>query len=437
MRPTNKFIYFLIIIALTVYFQSIMKLFKIFFYVEIELLLMGILIEITLLRGFNTIKITRKIKNFYSLNRIDYIIIEFESHEKILYNIETMDTPPQEILWDVPYKNFQFGKKNKINFTYKIKPTKRGNFRFGNFYIRIHTFLGLLRKKIEYELKDNEVKIFPDLKTVSEYEILMKTRDLKKIGIRRVKWRGQGTEYESLREYQRDDDYKWIDWKSTAKFGKLISKEFQPDKNQSIYFMLDLGRNLLSKIGKLTKFDYILNTVSLFLYVAHSFNDKIGIIAFSNRIVKYIKPKKLKRNPMQYIKSIYNLQPEFVEANYEKAYSFLLSSVKKRSLIVTFTDLHDPFTSERIIKFNTLIKTKHLPLCVSIFDSDLIEESQKKVDVYDDLLEKITAQEIMEDHLITIKLLRNRGIITVNVPAKELSIATINEFLKIKARGKL
>jgi uncharacterized protein (DUF58 family) len=436
MRPTIKLIFLICLIGILTFLGVLFPIFDFIRFILIIGLIIILIIEVIYITRFSEIEIERKHNDILSIGMVEKVTIVIKTIQDLTYYLTLCDTPPHQILLEKCEQRIKISGKNEYSFSYNVLARERGTFDFNEIFVKVETPLGLLFRVIK--IKSNvSIRVFPDIKELSKYTLLLKSGTLEQVGIKMARMRGQGTDFESLREYQKDDSYKWIDWKATAKHTKLISKNFQPEKNQLIYLMIDAGRNLVNRIGILQKFDYLLNTASLLTYVASFYNDRIGVIIFSNKILKFIKAGKVKKRPYQIIEEIFDVRCEFCESNYEYAYSFLLSQVKRRSLIVTFTDLLDPYSSELAIKYNSHLTPKHLPLCVSISDSDLIEETERNINEVDDIFKKFTAYELLQDYKKTINILANRGVLVVNVPAKELSIQTINKYLKIKRSGLL
>ncbi|MCD6579845.1 DUF58 domain-containing protein [bacterium] len=436
MRPTFQFVLLIFILAFITFLIPIFPVAELFFIIILFSMGIALIIDIIYLRSFKIPEIKRKVNKKLSINILKQIVISIRGFSPLFYKMEITDTPPLEIMLKQPMGSYNLLKKIEKEFIYEILPLKRGDFSFEHIYIRIYSPLHFLFRTIKIKSTE-KISIIPDMHEVNKYEALLKSGTLEKMGIKLSKLRGEGSEFENLREYQRDDDYKWIDWKATARKNKIISREYEPEKNQSIFFVLDAGRNLTNKVNNITKFDHLLNTAVLLARVATSYNDHVGILVFSDRIIRFIPPEKFKRSPSLYMDMLYDVQSEYKESNYELAYSFLMTQIKKRSMIITFTDLMDEYFSERVIKFNSIFIPKHLPLCVSISDSQLIKETKKVVEKKDDIFEHFAALEVYNDYLKTIRILSKKGIEVVSVPAEKLSISTINRYINLKTRGRL
>lgn len=436
MRPTFRLIAAIVLIGITVFLGGMYPQANTLTDIYSLVLIAAVLLDSIFLSRIRIKKAQRDIDTLLSIGVEVPVGITIQFSASSYLKVSSMDAVPEDMLKKNPIKHFPLGPGAIRKYEYSIMPRKRGDFEFKELFIMVESPIGLFSKKFKYKLYD-EVKVYPDISIFKKYGLYIQKGLSNRAGIRLGSIRGEGTEVESLREYHRDDDYRWIEWKATARRGKPISKNFQPEKNQSILLMLDAGRNMINRVGDFSKFDHMMNTAALLGYVSHSFNDRIGVMVFAEEVITFIRQDKGKTSPMKILEQIYSVQPRFSESNYEEAYGRALAELRRRTLVVTFTDLLDPYSSERLIKFNQMISSKHLPLVVSVSDSDLKEETLRETNDTGDVFRKFAAKELMDDYKRSVNLLSGRGVEVVSVPAAELSISTINSYLKIKNRGRL
>ena len=160
-------------------------------------------------------------------------------------------------------------------------------------------------------------------------------------GLRRMRVRGQGREFESLREFVVGDEIRHISWAATARRGKVITRQYTVERSQNIVVLLDTGRLMTARIGKLSKLDHAVNATLSIGYVAAAGGDNVGLVAFSRRVVSYLPPRRGRDQINRLMEALYSLEPQMIEPSYKRAFSFFGANCKRRSLVVILTDLVD------------------------------------------------------------------------------------------------
>ncbi|TMC48964.1 MAG: DUF58 domain-containing protein, partial [Chloroflexi bacterium] len=180
-------------------------------------------------------------------------------------------------------------------FRYHVRPPGRGDYRFGDLNMRWDGVLGLIIRQARFAAAA-DVKVYPNLLDIRKYELLVRKGQLQEMGLRHTRVLGSGTEFERLREYQLDDEFRRIDWKAMARRGKPITREFETERSQNVVCMLDVGRLMRSPVQdasgqSLAKVDYAVNAVLMLSYVAGLRGDKVGLLAFADQVTHYLAPK--------------------------------------------------------------------------------------------------------------------------------------------------
>jgi uncharacterized protein (DUF58 family) len=341
---------------------------------------------------------------------------------------------------------------------YSVTPTRRGDFEFGRLSARYPTLLGFWHRQFSREARQ-QVRVYPDTTAVRRYELRLRQGRLRDIGLHLLRLRGRGTEFESLREYSRDDEYKAINWKASARHGKLISTDYEIERDQTVLIAIDCGRMMTAlavarEIGgqrleagvattpvsslqspvPLSKLDCAINATVLLAHVAASMGDAVGLLLFSDTILKFIAPRKGKVQTGAIIEALYAAQPTLVEPDYQAAYEYLIGRKVRRALVVTFTDLIDAEASRELLMASTALRKHHNPLCVTINNRDVIEMAGVLPARAEELYEKAMAMKMLHSRAQALEELRQRGVGILDVEARELTVATVNRYLDLKAR---
>ncbi|MGQ9732389.1 MAG: DUF58 domain-containing protein [Candidatus Zipacnadales bacterium] len=316
---------------------------------------------------------------------------------------------------------------------YVTVPPKRGHFRFGDLHVRGRSFLGLShwQRSIPAE---TFVNVYPDIHRIRRLDAILRAHQLEDIGLRRARMRGTGTEFESLREYVRDDDYRRIDWKATARYGSPFTRQYEEERSRTIMLLIDAGRMMSAEVEGLSKLDHAVNAALMLAYVALRRDDAVGLIAFADTVKALIPPRKGKGQLQRLLEALYEVQPTLTEPDYRTAMHHLHDRARKRSLAVLFTDLIDEQASQRLISQVAAAYPRHLPLLVTLSDPDVVRAAETRPQTSEELFERAVASAVLADRQRAIARLRGSGAVVLDTSAAELSIALVNQYLELKER---
>jgi uncharacterized protein (DUF58 family) len=319
---------------------------------------------------------------------------------------------------------------------YHIRPRHRGASALLNVSIRFPTLFGLW---IRHETRSIElpVRIYPDIRAVYRYELLASRNRLAEIGVRIMQMPGQGREFERLREYRYGDEIRHIDWKATARQRELITREFNVERNQSLVLMVDCGRFMKTESGGISYLDQALNSAIMLSYIALGQSDNVSLMAFSNKIERFIRPVRGKPGIQTIIRSTYDIQPSDKAADYNLALEYLATVQRKRALVVLITFVSDEVQLQRIAESLRVRSLPYLPVCVLLQDVDLQNMAE---DVPSSLLEAYhtaAAANILNGQSQQVTSLRESGTMVVSTPPQQLTERLISEYLTIKARHQM
>jgi uncharacterized protein (DUF58 family) len=355
--------------------------------------------------------------------------------------------PVQLFVRDTPPANFALPASSRIlsgavapgrpaAFSYEVTPPRRGDYSFGDLYLRWETVLGLLRRQMRAPAAA-PVKVYPNLVDVRKYDLMLRRNRLWELGLRSVRTPGGGAEFERLRDYTPDDEYRRISWKATARRGKPISMEFESERSQNIYCLLDIGRMMRSPVGEVAKMDYAINAVLLLAYVAAQKGDRIALLTFADRVETYVAPQGGKVQFQRMLEQLYAVEGQPIEPDYHAAFSYFAAHQHKRGLVLVFTDLTGSITTEALIAQMTRLRRRHLPLLVTLGDPTVQKLARQAITDSASLYQRTAAEQLLDERQLTLDRLRQRGIQTLDVPADELSVAVINRYLAIKEQMQL
>jgi uncharacterized protein (DUF58 family) len=252
---------------------------------------------------------------------------------------------------------------------YHVRPTRRGAHALGDHHVRYASPLGLWIRQ-ENIAAESPVKVDPDVQAVRAYD-LMAQKDRDPAALRTSRRRGGESEFERLREYRTGDEFRSIDWKATARRQKLISREYQLESNQSILFLLDAGRLMTARTQGLSLFDHALNATLMLSHIAARAGDHVGLLAFADGIKSYAPPAGGSGAARRIIQAGYDLHPELCESDYGAAFEHVGLRVRKRSLVVLFTQVVDEVAAAELLRLMRGVMPRHLPLMVILRDVEI------------------------------------------------------------------
>lgn len=346
------------------------------------------------------------------------------------------DYPPQMELMSPREAQLTIPAGRSRAWTYSLLPTGRGKYNFGNTVLRVRTPLALLWRQIACQNK-TDVKVYPDIREARKHEIYAHRNRRPEPGLRRMRVRGHGREFESLREFVIGDEIRHISWAATARRGKLITRQYTVERSQNIVVLLDTGRLMTARIGKLTKLDHAVNATLSIAYVAAAGGDNVGLVAFSRRVVSYLPPRRGHDQINRLMEELYSLEPQMIEPSYKRAFNFFDVNCKRRSLVVILTDLVDRDASAELLAHTSQLIPRHLPLIITIGDTDLRELVRARPKVSAEVYRQAVAEQILQQREEALTRIRHAGGLALDVPAGRLSLELVNKYLEVKERGLL
>lgn len=320
--------------------------------------------------------------------------------------------------------------------SYRVKPLRRGNYRFGGITLRWQGPLRLVLRQGHIDAL-REVKVYPNLLDVRRYDLLLRRNRLQELGLRAARQFGQGTEFERLRDYLPDDDFRRIDWKATARRRRPITVEYETERSQTVMAVLDAGRMMQSPVAQIAKLDYAVNALLFLAYVASAKGDRMGLLTFADEVLHFAPPRQGRGQFYTLLELLYALEPQPVEPNYGRALSYLASKQRRRALVVIFTDLSGGIGMQALSKHVALLAQHSLPLVVTISDPDVHAAAQMQPQTSLGVYQRAAAEQWLDERRLMLDTLRRQGVQTLDTPANQLSTAVINRYLELKETMRL
>lgn len=380
---------------------------------------------------------TRNLLRTASLGKRHEVEIELTNRSRFGAQIELVDDLPQGYQAEPDKFQTTIDGNSRTQFSYDFVCHQRGQSTLECVYLIVHSRLKLWRAFYGVPC-ESSVNVYPDMKQITEYDLLARTNRLSLLGMRRSRKIGQDNEFERLRDYTQDDNFKHIDWRSTARRRKLTVRDFQANQSQRIIFMVDCGRMMTGTCGDISLLDHSLNAMLMLSYVALRQGDSVGMISFSDRVHNYTPAKSGVKHINRLLHASYNQQADFVESRYDEAFLYLRTHCLKRSLVILVTNVIDAINAHQIKQYMGTLTGRHLPMAALLKDQAIfgaIEEFEStphpgRSTIY----QAAAAADVLTWRHQVIQDLKHQGVLALDLFPEQLTSELVNQYLEIKAR---
>jgi len=407
----------------------------------IGLVLNGALVLLVAVDGKGAVRrqslhLTRDLPRRLYTGQPNEVLIGVENRSGSVLRGLVLDDRPPSFQADLETLPCRLPGKSRVTLKYSATAPERGDATFGAINLRWWGPLGLLVWQGAWEAGE-EVRVYPRYFDFSKYQLEYRARLTREAGPQRRRTVVRGGDFESLREYVTGDDTRQIDWKATARHQRLIVRNYEEERAKSILLVIDAGRMMAPIAHGLSKLDHALNAALMLCSAAVAKGDRIGAMVFDDTVRTYIPPRGGRSQGARLLEALYHVQPELVEPDYAAAFGFLRQRNRRRSLTVLFTDLIDSAASEALLAGVASLRPMHLPLLVTIRDESLEKAGSAPLWDVADVYRRAVAEEVLGDRQLALARLRARGVVIVDTTAPNLSIATVNRYLALKAESRI
>lgn len=325
--------------------------------------------------------------------------------------------------------------EREVSLKYSVTPLERGTYRFEGTFLRVVAPLGLcmVDKHLDNE---QEVRVYPQVSALREFDLLKQRGRLNLIGVRRSRIKGLGQEFESLRDYN-DDDFSLIDWKGTARRGKLVARNFQTERNQGVVLAVDAGRLMLAEVEGVRKLDHVLDAMLMLMHAAQRAGDLVGVLVFNDQVRRWLPPKKGTAQVAAIVDSLHDLQAEPVQPDYQAAVAYLNARYKRRSLLMVFTDAENEDQAAELAAALGAVRRRHLTFVARISDPLMREAHEKPVVDERDLFAHASTHWYLDDRRKAEATLVAAGMHMIEAEPQDLAAALVSTYLRVKEHSLL
>lgn len=412
---------------------SLFEITKLLLYIGIALVSIDFLL-LFLTKGY--LKGKRQLPTKLSNGDYNSIYIQLENNYSFSVRTKIIDELP-----------FQFQKRNflikrnlksykKETVTYQIRPIKRGVYEFGSLHIYAQSNLGILSRRFSFDTP-SEVAVYPSFLQLRKFELIAFSNRLQEYGLKKIRKIGHTLEFEQIKEYVSGDDIRDINWKATAKKGQLMVNQFQDEKSQPIYSVIDKGRIMKMPFRKLSLLDYAINASLVISGVAIKKQDKAGIFTFSKQIENKVLADRKSGQMHRILETLYRIKTNFVESDFSRLYVYIKRNITQRSLLLLYTNFETMDALERQLPYLKAIAKHHLLVVIFFENTELTQYVLNDTKSTQAIFNQTIAEKFIYEKQRIVKELYKHGIQSVLTKPENLTINTLNKYLEIKARGLL
>ncbi len=411
---------------------------SVYYYIAVPLFFAAVVIffiDVALLfANRNAIEARRDMMDKLSNGDENDIQILLQSTYRFTVEVKVIDELPFQFQSRDMAFSFSMEAGSKRILAYKVRPTKRGEYHFGGVNVYTRTAMGLVERRFKFS-QDHMVRVYPSFIQMRKYELLAISNRLVELGIKKMRKVGHNMEFDQIKEYVPGDDVRTLNWKATARKARLMVNQYQDERSQQVYSVIDMGRTMKMPFDGLSLVDYAINASLVISNIAMHKQDKAGIITFSHKVRNILPASKRNNQLHQILEMLYNQKSGFLETDFERLYATVKQKINQRALLLLYTNFESLSGLKRQLPYLRRIAKDHLLVVVFFENTELRALLDKPVKALDSIYAKTIAEKFAFEKRQIVKELRKYGIHAVLTPPENLTVNTINKYLELKARG--
>lgn len=343
-----------------------------------------------------------------------------------------------EIPFQFQVRNFNI--KNKLfahqstKLIYHLRPTERGEYFFGRLNIYVSSPLRLISRRFIYD-ENAMVPTYPSYIQLRKYDLMAFSNSLLQYGVKKIRRVGYSMEFEQIKEYVQGDDIRTLNWKATAKKNNLMVNQYQTERSQNIYMIIDKGRVMKMPFNGLTLLDYAINATLVLSNIILKKDDKAGMFTFSKKVENRVVAEKRQSQMQKILESLYNVSTNFHESDFSRLYIDVKKYISQRSLLMLYTNFETLDGLYRQLPYLKGIAKNHLLVVVFFQNTELNGLVNKKANNLQEIYDKSIAEKFIFEKKLIVNELKKYGIYSLLTKPEDLTVESINKYLEIKTRG--
>jgi uncharacterized protein (DUF58 family) len=408
-----------------------------FFVGQVALISLGVFLLLDGMLLFlprNPVKAIREMDQRMNLGDEHEIHIRIDSLSRQPYLITVFDETPVEMQG----RNIEFSgllnAGDQLLFTYQFTPKKRGVYTWKTTHVFLRTVLSLVKRKVTFDCA-MQADVYPSVIQMKKYAFEVFHKQSTNRGIKKLRRLGHNNEFEKIKNYVQGDELRALNWKATSRKRELMVNQYQEERSQNIYALIDKSRPMAHAFQGMTLLDYAINATLVFSNIALRKGDKPGLITFSDKTGSQLAANLGQRQLQQIMDALYHQRTHFYEANYELLYQTVRRTIRTRSMLMLYTNFDTEQGMRRALPILKRLARNHVLVVVFFENTDLqrlvVEKPLTERDVY---VSAVAEDVINIKKRIALELNRH-GIHSILTKPDELNVHTINKYLAFKSKG--
>ncbi len=394
-----------------------------------------ILLDYLLLFGPNIkVEVIRRLPKVFSNGDPNKVRINIHNRSNIDLFLVVVDEIPYQFQIRDFKREIQVGAGFKQEIVYELRPLTRGGYEFGNVNLFTKTKLGLLERRFVKE-KPEEIAVYPSIIQMKNYGLMAINQLMQFSGIKKMRRIGHSYEFEQIKNYVRGDDYRSINWKATSRKGNLMVNQYEDERAQQVYCVIDKSRVMKMPFEGLSLMDYAINTSLVISNIALQKHDRAGLITFSDKLGTFLKADSQSAQLSRILQALYKEKERTLDANYELFYYASRKLVRGRSLLLLYTNFESEYALERVLPVLRKVNKFHLLVVIFFENTEISDHIKKSAQSLEEIYHQTIARKYFAEKQQMVHKLKQFGIQAVITKPEELSINTINKYLELKAKG--
>jgi uncharacterized protein (DUF58 family) len=317
-----------------------------------------------------------------------------------------------------------------------LRPVRRGKGGGGLLHLRVLGPWGLVWRQLRRDVPW-QATVYPNLVGASLRSLPTRAQRRREAGFRSVRRLGEGRMFESLKEWVPGEDTRTIDWKATARRGKVMARQYEDERRQQVLLVIDAGRMLTAEVDGRARLESVIEAALRLAHSAEEHDDNIGLMVFADEVQQFLAPARGRRALRAVVDALATIEGKLVEPNYPAAFAYLAARNRKRALTVLFTDVIDRTASEALVAQVGTLRPRHLPLAVTLRDPALERLATARPATAAAAFERAAAEELLQSREEALAEMRGRGVLVLDVPPSGASAAVVDQYNRLKRRGVL
>lgn len=392
------------------------------------------LADVLLLRSQHLPQVERQLLANMPLGAKQQVVLQLFNPGRQHLSMRVHDQHPQDFDVQGLPQGLQLRGRSRSRVTYQLSALQRGDHRFAGTKVSLDSPFGFWsRQQLLGEAQT--VRVFPNFGEISHYALLASRNRLSEAGVRRRQRRGSGSDFHQLREYQEGDSLRQIDWKATGRFHKLISREYQDEQNQQLFFLLDCGQRMRHEQDGQQHMDAALNAMLLAAHVASKQGDAVGYMTFAGE-ERFFAPRKGSTTVPALLRSVYDLNSSVRASDYLRMADRFMAHHLRRALVVLITNTRDGDHADLMLAVK-LLRKRHLVLVADMREQVLDACLEQSVIDHEQALAFHVVQGLREAREQVHQEMRHQGAMVVDILPQQLPLALVNEYFDVKRSARL